>query len=297
VFTNLTQDHLDFHGDMSRYGAAKAMLFSMPGLRWAVVNAADPAMAQMLAQCQAEVLSYGTADSRLSMHDLAVTAQGIAVNVCFEQHKANLRAALLGEFNASNLQAVVGVCLTLGHDLTAICAQCFYLQGVPGRMQKVSNDEQPLVLVDYAHTPDGLEKALQTSQAVAPAQALTVVFGCGGDRDRGKRPLMAAIAESYADQVVLTNDNPRNEEPEQIVRDMVAGLRHKEAEIILDRGEAIAQTIVRAQRRHTILIAGKGHEKTQEIKGEKMAFDDVQVARQALNQWAQRAHEHERSVR
>jgi UDP-N-acetylmuramyl-tripeptide synthetase len=296
-FTNFTQDHLDYHGTMEAYWQAKAALFAWPGLRAAVINLDDPQGAVLqseLAQRQVSTWTYGLRhDVRLQACDLRHHRQGVEFTVIErDEHlkvvaQAEVRAPVIGLFNVSNLLAVLGALRALGHALPEAVRACSSLQAVPGRMQIVGQPQasQPLVVVDYAHTPDALEKALSALQAVAQTRAgrLWCVFGCGGNRDPLKRPLMAAAAEQQAQHLVLTSDNPRHEPPELILAQMVAGLTQPAAaRIELDRRRAIALALREAAPQDVVLIAGKGHETYQEVQGVRLPFSDVQEALDAL---------------
>ncbi len=303
VFTNFTQDHLDFHGDMDAYWKAKSLLFAMPGLASAVVNIDDaigPDLAADLTARQLDVWTVGfeTVDAghraaRLSARAWADTEHGMRLTVVerdaaqqvIEQHP--LQVGLVGRYNASNLLCVLAAARALGVPLAAAVHACTALTPVPGRMQRVSldADAKPLVLVDYAHTPDALEKALLALQPVALRRggALWVVVGCGGNRDASKRPLMAAAAERCAQRLVFTSDNPRNEEPQAIVQQMLGGLKQPAlAQVQLDRALAIRQAVHTAKLLDVVLVAGKGHEEQQEVRGMKTAFSDAQQVRDAL---------------
>jgi UDP-N-acetylmuramoyl-L-alanyl-D-glutamate--2,6-diaminopimelate ligase len=286
VFTNLTRDHLDYHGTMDAYGAAKARLFAWPGLRAAVINLDDPFGRALLAALPAGVhgvgLSSRGAQAEVRAENIALEPDGIAFDLLLGDARHSVRSALLGRFNVDNLLAVAGVLHALGQPAAAIVEVLERLQPVAGRMNSFGGGAKPLVVVDYAHTPDALEQALATLRAHAPTQLLCV-FGCGGERDRGKRPQMAAIAEAGADRVIVTDDNPRNEDGDAIVAEIVAGFARPQAvEVERDRARAIARAIGEAGPRDIVLIAGKGHEPYQDIGGVRHAFDDAVVARTVL---------------
>ncbi len=294
AFTNFTQDHLDYHGDMASYWAAKRALFDWPGLRAAVVNIDDPqgaVLARELAQ-RSELdlwtVSLTDVSARLCVAEHQVTPQGVAcvVREVGDNTATRLALPLVGSYNLSNLLGVLAAARALGVELSAALRACQVLTPVPGRMQSVPGSEAgPMVLVDYAHTPDALEKALAALQPVTGARQgrLWCVVGCGGDRDPIKRPLMAAVAEREADVVVLTSDNPRSEDPQAILAQMVAGLRAPEqARVLPDRAAAIALSVAAAQPQDVVLIAGKGHEDYQEIQGVRRPFSDVSHAAAAL---------------
>ncbi|MES2089237.1 MAG: bifunctional UDP-N-acetylmuramoyl-L-alanyl-D-glutamate--2,6-diaminopimelate ligase MurE/UDP-N-acetylmuramoyl-tripeptide--D-alanyl-D-alanine ligase MurF [Pseudomonadota bacterium] len=300
-FTNFTQDHLDYHGSMSAYWEAKLALFDWPGLRSAVVNLDDPmgdSLADGVRARGLELWSYGLVQtSRLQATGLTHHEQGMAFTLVERSEDLSdvldhidVHTHLVGEFNASNLLAVLGALRALGVGLVQAVEACEHLSAVPGRMQRVSlpqgeSTPLPLVVVDYAHTPDALKKALQALQPLAQARGgrLWCVFGCGGNRDPIKRPLMGAIAEQCADQVVITSDNPRNEAACFILSQIMTGIaRHDGIDVIEDRHEAIANALTRCEAQDVVLIAGKGHETTQEISGVKIPFSDVDDARRAL---------------
>jgi UDP-N-acetylmuramoyl-L-alanyl-D-glutamate--2,6-diaminopimelate ligase len=295
VFTNFSQDHLDFHGSMEAYWQAKADLFAWPGLRAAVINIDDPrgeALQHSLAGSDLRLWTCSQRQpARLCAHGVHHTETGLA----FELVEAGLpavpvRTQLIGDYNVSNLLSVVGSLRVLGLSLEEAARICATLTPVPGRMQRVCPSAEPgiglpEVLVDYAHTPDALDKALRTLQPLAAARggALWCVFGCGGNRDAGKRPLMGAIASALAQQVVVTSDNPRHEKPAAILAAITAGIASNAAvTVIEDRQAAIAHAVAHAAPADVVLIAGKGHETYQDIAGVKHPFSDVDEAMAAL---------------
>ncbi len=293
LFTNFTQDHLDYHGTMAAYWEAKRELFGWSGLQAAVVNVDDPQGAALAAELQSQgslaLWTYGLnrADARLSAHELHYRAGGLAFTLKEQGAPDQLvETGLIGEYNVANLLAVIGGLRALGHTLAAIVPVAGLVTPVPGRMQRVGNGrELPQLVVDYAHTPDALDKALAALAPLAAARGgkLVCVFGCGGDRDRSKRPLMGAIAARLAGQVVVTSDNPRTEDPAQILADIVAGLPAGAPHTALvDRRVAIREAVLGATPADVILVAGKGHEDYQEIQGQRHAFSDVEEARAAL---------------
>jgi UDP-N-acetylmuramoyl-L-alanyl-D-glutamate--2,6-diaminopimelate ligase len=295
MFTNLTQDHLDYHGDMAAYWKAKRALFAWPGLKAAVLNIDDEHGAQLAHTLRAAPLDLWTCSvqgpARLSALGVHHDDGGLAFELCEGDQRLPLRSALIGEFNASNLLGVVGALRALGVPLADAVRAAEALRPVPGRMQRVRIDApgQPEVVVDYAHSPDALEKVLQTLKPVARSRGgkLWCVFGCGGNRDAAKRPLMGAIATRLADHVVLTNDNPRDEAPGFILSQILAGITgHDEVDVIEDRHEAIAHALAEAAPADVVLLAGKGHEDTQEIAGVKRRFSDVDEAREGLSRRA-----------
>ncbi|NLC00381.1 MAG: UDP-N-acetylmuramoyl-L-alanyl-D-glutamate--2,6-diaminopimelate ligase, partial [Pseudomonas formosensis] len=281
-FTNLSRDHLDYHGDMAAYGQAKARLFDQA--ERAVINLDDTFGRQLAEECTLPLIGYSLNDSNADLYcsDIRFDAQGISARLHTAQASAELRSPLLGTFNLSNLLAVAGVLLSLELPLAQIAAQLGLLVPPAGRMQRLGGEGQPLVVIDYAHTPDALEKALAALRAHV-AGRLICVFGCGGDRDRGKRPLMGRIAEQGADQLVITDDNPRTEVSAAIIEDILAGIeRTEQVTVIANRAEAIAQTIAAAAAGDVILLAGKGHETYQEINGVRHPFSDIEQAERAL---------------
>lgn len=290
VFTNLTRDHLEYHGSMEAYGAAKAKLFATPGLGAAVLNLDDPFGARLAAELDGKLPVIGyTLEGRagnetvLAARDLAMDGAGIAFTV----DDLRFRAPVVGRFNVANLLAVIGALLAQGRALDEIAAVLPRLAPPPGRMQAIGGEMKPLVVIDYAHTPDALEKVLTTLREAATARGgrLICVFGCGGDRDPGKRPLMGAVAESLADGIWLTSDNPRGEDPAAIVAAIAAGMKTWPT-IELDRAEAIRRAVEGAGPRDVVLLAGKGHEPYQEIAGVRQPFSDLERARVALEQFS-----------
>jgi len=290
VFTNLSHEHLDYHGDMQGYAAAKQRLFEMPGLRQAVLNFDDSIGRQLAATLagKVEVLGYGlqaeAAPAILARH-IECTETGMAVAVTTPWGEGRFETALLGRFNVSNLLAVLGVLLLRGIPLQGALARLAVLKPVPGRMQSFGGGDRPRVVVDYAHTPDALEQVLIALREHVRGE-LVCVFGCGGDRDAAKRPLMGAIAARLADRVILTNDNPRSEDPETILDAIEAGLpRTAAAAREPDRQRAIAIAIAAARPGDVVLVAGKGHETWQIIGTEQRPFSDIEQVEQQLEAW------------
>ncbi|MCR4465288.1 UDP-N-acetylmuramoyl-L-alanyl-D-glutamate--2,6-diaminopimelate ligase [Burkholderia sp. SCN-KJ] len=297
VFTNLTQDHLDYHGTFDEYEASKSKLFAWRGLRAAVVNRDDAAGRRLLEKLAGRVrtIAYGIgdvhaadADRELVALDVRATATGTAFRLRSSWGDADIEVGTLGTFNVSNLLAVLGSLLAADLPFDAAVAEIARLESVNGRMQRLggrlANDE-PLVVIDYAHTPDALEKTLDALRPIAAARGgrLVCMFGCGGDRDATKRPLMGAIAERLADEVVVTSDNPRSEDPQRIIDQVIAGMTAPDrARRIEDRASAILQAVRGAAREDVVVLAGKGHEATQEIMGKKRTFSDQDHARLAL---------------
>jgi UDP-N-acetylmuramoyl-L-alanyl-D-glutamate--2,6-diaminopimelate ligase len=297
IFTNLTQDHLDYHGTFAAYEAAKTRLFDWPGLRCAVINRDDEAGRRLIANVKGKVrtIAYGLearedapADAVLLASNVRATATGTAFHLTSDWGNADVEVATLGAFNVSNLLGVLGALLVSDVPFEAALAELQKLEPVNGRMQRLGGrlqNDEPLVVIDYAHTPDALEKTLEALRPMAQARGgeLVCMFGCGGDRDATKRPLMGAIAENLADAVVVTSDNPRSEEPGAIIDQIVAGMQDtSKVRRIEDRASAILQAIRHAAREDVIVLAGKGHEATQEIMGKKRAFSDQDHARLAL---------------
>ena len=302
LLTNLSRDHLDYHGDMRHYASAKRKLFAWPTLKFAVVNLDDEFGAELVSQwrdAQVEVVGYGLSDNALRLAErsgmrmvhgklLAMSSKGICLEVRSSWGAATLRSVLVGRFNAANLLGVLAVLLVSDIDLDAAVDSLSTVQPVAGRMQQLGGLGQPAVVVDYAHTPDALEKVLLALReaCVGKGGQLLCVFGCGGDRDKGKRAMMGRIAEKFSDHCIVTSDNPRSEAPQSIVADVVSGMVTGSHEIIVDRAAAIARAIALARHGDTVLLAGKGHEDYQEINGVKHPFSDVAVAVQALNEWS-----------
>jgi len=288
VFTNLTRDHLDYHGDMESYGAAKARLFAWPGLRAAVLNLDDAHGRHLRSRLPAGLRSIGFSSRDASSADVGADGvqldnAGIRFELVLDGERHVVRSPLLGGFNVDNLLAVAGALLALGDAPAEIAGVLGQLEPVPGRMNRLGGDGRlPLVVIDYAHTPDALEQALASLRAHAGARLLCV-FGCGGERDKGKRPQMAAIAQRLADLVMVTDDNPRNENGDAIVSDILAGFHGMDqVQVERDRRAAINRAIGEAGPDDIVLVAGKGHEPYQEIRGVRHPFDDAAVARTAL---------------
>jgi len=284
VFTNLTQDHLDFHGDLARYREAKARLFEMVAPNGvAVVNADDPSSPEMARRSRAPVWTYGIeapADVRAERPDYG--PRGTRCVVASPAGSAPLALALPGRFNLSNALAAAAVALARGLAPDLVCAALGTAPGVPGRCELVDEGQAFAVIVDYAHTPDGLEKVLRLAREVSAGRVLAV-FGCGGDRDRTKRPIMGRIGTDLADHAVFTSDNPRSEEPEGILREIEAGVPGRSNfETEPDRRRAIVRALALARPGDVVVIAGKGHEPYQILRDRTIAFDDREVAREAL---------------
>ncbi len=290
LFTNLSRDHLDYHGTMAAYGAAKAQLFNWPALRVGVINADDAFGRSLLDAARGrgrKVLSYGFGASDVRGSRLASNARGLSLNVETPWGRGELDTRLVGEFNAQNVLGVLGTLLVSGIEFEAAIAMLSDVEAPPGRMQRLGGGDAPLVVIDYAHSPDALEKALTALRsAVQPGGELICVFGCGGDRDRGKRPEMGRIAATLADRVVVTSDNPRNEDPAAIASEIVHGIRptgKRRYAVELDRAAAIAMAVGDARAGDVVLLAGKGHESYQERAGVRAPFLDVEHATRALD--------------
>jgi UDP-N-acetylmuramoyl-L-alanyl-D-glutamate--2,6-diaminopimelate ligase len=311
LFTNLSRDHLDYHGNMETYAAAKARLFHWPGLKYAVLNLDDAfgvELSRQLAGTETRIIGYGLTEQAVRIRDsgkfgmvrgrnLKTSPQGLEFGIDyengFESEYSEFKSEVVGGFNASNLLGVLATLLASGIELPDAVRALQQVRPVAGRMQQLGGGEQPLVVVDYAHTPDALEKVLVALREVLRAGSgadaerevgssrLICVFGCGGDRDRGKRPLLGAVATRLADEVIITSDNPRTENPRVIIDEIAAGAVVN-CHIEEDRGEAILRAIQGAHKGDVVLIAGKGHETYQEINGKKLPFQDGDVARKIL---------------
>ena len=289
VFTNLTRDHLDYHGTMEAYAEAKAKLFAWPRLRAAVINLDDDFGRRLFRETTASrVLGYaiGPVDREFpalvraeNLHD---TPFGQAFSLILPNGRVEVETALVGRYNVSNLLAVAAVLHDAGLAADDVARRLNALTPPPGRMERLGGMGEPLVVVDYAHTPDALENALIALRDVATPRGgrLSVVFGCGGDRDKGKRPQMGRVAETHADRVLVTSDNPRSEVPDSIIADIVAGMRHAEREV--DRATAIRRAVLEAEAQDVILLAGKGHEPYQDMGSIPLPFSDVEHAEAAL---------------
>ena len=283
VFSNLTRDHLDYHADFDAYGAAKRRLFEFPSLRCAVINIDDQfgyGLARSLAQV--DVLTYGQEGADISWEGVEHRADGLRARLCTPWGNASVSAPVYGDFGLANLAAAIGVLVAADQPLEAVCEAAGALSPVPGRMEFFRATGRPTVVVDYAHTPDALAKALAASRRHVEG-ALLCVVGCGGDRDAGKRPMMGRVAATLADQVWLTSDNPRSEDPVAIMRDMAAGIEDASPVTLeADRSVAIAQAIDAAGAGDLVVVAGKGHEDYQEIDGRRHPFSDREAVRQAM---------------
>jgi UDP-N-acetylmuramoyl-L-alanyl-D-glutamate--2,6-diaminopimelate ligase len=351
LLTNLTRDHLDYHGDMQSYAAAKRRLFDWEHLKYAVLNLDDAFGAELAEELilegapsdphpnplsettshstrlqntaakslvipQAgegandpqrgsstlEVIGYGLNDESLKLAERLgirmvygnlsqINAQGLHLQLHTSWGEAVLQSRLIGRFNVSNLMGALAVLLASEMDIDAAVRELGMQKAVAGRMQTLGGKDAPSVVVDYAHTPDALEKVLLTLREVTQPSGGKVicVFGCGGDRDRGKRPMMGTVVSKLADVRIITNDNPRSEDPKSIIEAISQGMQG-EYQVIEDRAKAIAQAISNAQRADTVLLAGKGHEDYQEIKGVRYPFSDSEIAHRALSMWVHEEH-------
>ncbi|HYE38587.1 MAG TPA: UDP-N-acetylmuramoyl-L-alanyl-D-glutamate--2,6-diaminopimelate ligase, partial [Ramlibacter sp.] len=303
IFTNLTRDHLDYHGDMASYEDAKRKLFDWPALKTAVINLDDPAGVRLVDYVKSKqgdtpaLVGYTLHDeaSQPAIEGVAILRAshlrsrhaGTDFHLDTPQGAATVKTQLVGHFNISNTLAVMGALLARGCTLKSAVDAVESLVPAPGRMQQVGGQDTPMVVIDYAHTPDALEKTLQALRQVAQERngALWCVFGCGGDRDPGKRPQMGRISQ-IAEHVLVTSDNPRSEDPHAIIEQIVAGMEQEHPasryQAIEDRAAAILSAIRNAGKQDVILLAGKGHEPYQEIKGRKMPFSDADHAALAL---------------
>ena len=295
VFTNLSQDHLDYHGTMHAYGQAKHLLFKFASLKYVVLNADDPFSAVIMKSLSPTVKPYiyslinqessSTKTATLYAESLHLNDKKLRANIQTPWGQMLLESDILGDFTISNLLAVLGVLGALEIPLEKLIKPLNQLKAVPGRMDRIGGNAQwPLIIVDYAHTPDALEKVLSSLRAQCSAQ-LWCVFGCGGERDLTKRPLMAKAAERYADQIIVTDDNPRHEDPQAIVADILAGFKDRaKLRVEHDREAALAYAIHNAQVEDYILIAGKGHETYQLIGDCVFEFNDKKIVEKILGE-------------
>jgi len=288
VLTNLSRDHLDYHGTMQAYGEAKAKLFAWSELRCRVINIDDEFGRTLAAEKrESRLITYSLEDSSAYLYcrDAQFGDEGVRATLVTPQGQHLLRSSLLGRFNLSNVLAAVGALLGLDYALDEILKVLPQLEGPVGRMQRLGGGAKPLVVVDYAHTPDALEKVLTALRPHAKGRLLCL-FGCGGDRDRGKRPLMAEVVERLADGVLVTDDNPRSEVPAKIFDDIREGFSAAQnVRFVEGRGQAIVEIIASASANDVIVLAGKGHEDYQEINGQRQPFSDLEEAAKALAAW------------
>lgn len=303
MLTNLSRDHLDYHGDMQSYAAAKRKLFDWQDLKYAVLNLDDSYGSELATELSLqdggiELIGYGMSDAALRNAERLgirmvygslerMSSEGLSLSVHSSWGTARLNSGMVGRFNASNLLGTLAVLLVSGISIENAILSLSHMPPVAGRMQRLGGTGQPVVIVDYAHTPDALEKVLLTLRETSDASdgKLWCVFGCGGDRDRGKRPMMGLVAEKFSDRCIVTSDNPRSEDPLAIIAEIAEGMNRQRHQIIADRATAIREAIRQAGMADTILVAGKGHEDYQEICGIKYPFSDVLIAQQALKEF------------
>ncbi len=286
VFTNLSRDHLDYHGDMDSYFRAKERLFLELNPLRAVINMDDSygnRLLDSLKEKETDIIGYGLSLSAdLYAVDISTGTWGTEFGLYYQGHfYSRVKSRLLGIVNIYNMLAAIGSMIALGFDLKDILALCESLNPAEGRMEIINEGQPYTVVVDYAHTPDALEKLLETLRGLGGKRLITL-FGCGGDRDRGKRPLMGEIASGLSDYVFITSDNPRTEKPQQIVEDIVKGIRSDNYTVVLDRREAIFRAVEFCNPGDILVVAGKGHEDYQEINGKRIPFDDRNTVRQAI---------------
>ena len=286
-FTNLSQDHLDFHADMENYFEAKASLFDPSRSERGAVNTDDPYGRRLIATAGVPCVSFGTTeDAEIRATDVSFSPTGTTFNIATSKGDVRVRTSLIGAFNVSNCLAAAGMALQAGVGLDAIEAGLRSLSAVPGRFESIDSGQPFSVVVDYAHTPDSLDNVLRAARALTRDTRVICVFGCGGDRDRGKRPLMGAVAAELADVVVVTSDNPRSEDPHAIIDQILEGVLAHAPEgpdvVEADRTVAIKAALERAETGDVVVIAGKGHETGQQFADHTIPFDDRDVARAAL---------------
>lgn len=284
VFTNLTRDHLDFHPSMEDYFECKKRLFTelLDADGTAVINLDDPYGIKLKSAVNGKMLTYGFEEGAdLFGEDLRVGPEGMRFNISYRGERYPVESGLLGAPNAQNILAAAGAALSMGVSWEAIAAGVRDLKGVEGRFERVELGQGFLLIIDYAHTDDALRRLLYSAREITRGRVITV-FGCGGERDRGKRPLMGAAASELSDLVFVTSDNPRGEDPMEIIRDIEAGIKRQNYRVVPDRAEAIDEAVKAARASDTVLIAGKGHEDYQLIRGERLGFSDRKVAEAAV---------------
>ncbi len=305
LLTNLTRDHLDYHGDMESYAAAKRRLFDWEQLKFAVLNLDDAFGAELAEQLQEgslEVVGFGLSDESLKLAERLgirmvhgnisrMDAQGLTVALHTSWGAGEMQSKLIGRFNASNLLGALSVLLVSGTDINDAVRELGKQKALAGRMQTMGGGDVPTVVIDYAHTPDALEKVLLTlREVIHPLGGKVVcVFGCGGDRDRGKRPMMGKVTAKFADTCIVTSDNPRSEDPRSIIDAIISDMQG-EYQVIEDRARAINHAISTAMPEDAVLLAGKGHEDYQEINGVRYPFSDSEIAHRALSMWMHEEH-------
>jgi UDP-N-acetylmuramoyl-L-alanyl-D-glutamate--2,6-diaminopimelate ligase len=290
IFTNLTLDHLDYHQTMEAYAEAKSKLFAQlrtskkPYAKVAIGNADDPWMSKIMSNCSVPIMTYGiNRPADVSISQLKLSEKGTECVVHYKDKSAAFFTSLIGRFNLYNCLAVFVLGISRGVSLETISHILGSFQNVPGRLEKISNTKGLHVFVDYAHTDDALKNVLKTLNEIKKGRLITV-FGCGGNRDKSKRPKMAEVAEEFSDFTVVTSDNPRQEDPEAIIKEIITGFKRKECfSIEVDRRAAIHQAIQRAKSGDVILIAGKGHETYQIFSHQTIDFDDRLIAQEVLS--------------
>ncbi len=288
IFTNLSQDHLDYHGSMQAYEQAKAKLFKFPSLKNSVINIDDEFGVRLLQQITVSTMAYGWQNADVTLLEVSSHQERLNFKAKIKGEQYELATDLIGEFNATNLIAAIAGIVALGYQASAVVNTVPNLKAPPGRLEKIDADiSKPTVIVDFAHTPDALEQALLTVRTYCEGK-LSVVFGCGGDRDAVKRPLMGEIAEKHADHIVLTDDNPRGERPSAIVVDIMQGLRYP-VTVLHNREDAIRSAVLRASGKDWVLIAGKGHEAEQVYADKTLEINDRDIALSALENWEELA--------
>lgn len=292
VFTNLTQDHLDYHEDFESYLKAKQLLFNMlPSSGTAIINADDPAAEKMVANCPARVVRFGfSPNSDYQIQNLRMKEAGMLLTLRSGSKTWNCQTNAVGKFNAYNVLAAVVVALESGSQLEEVLAACRILPPVPGRLEKMDISAPFQVYVDYAHTPDAMETVLSTLSEAYPSRNLIVIFGCGGDRDKSKRPVMGEIATRIANRVVITDDNPRTEAPMDIIHEIERGCTNRQNyTIIQERAQALRQTLEDAHSGDIIAILGKGHEPYQEINGKRIPYSDMTIVNEYMESYGNSA--------
>jgi UDP-N-acetylmuramoyl-L-alanyl-D-glutamate--2,6-diaminopimelate ligase len=296
VFTNLTRDHLDFHRTMEEYAAAKRLLFAPddgPAPQWVILNADDPASEGMAPRGEARVIWYGIAENAdLGAENIRSGFDGLRFDAVYQGKRQAIESSLVGRINVSNILAAAGVGLSFGMDLVTIAEGIRMCPAVPGRFERIASGQLFLVVVDYAHTDDALRNVISSARELAGNGRVITLFGCGGDRDRTKRPLMGMAAGEASDFVVLTSDNPRSEDPLDIMNDVMVGLRRFDTPHVAepDRAKAIAIALGEAKPGDVVLLAGKGHETYQILKDRTIDFDDRETARQVLQSLGYKKH-------
>ncbi|MEI8300474.1 MAG: UDP-N-acetylmuramoyl-L-alanyl-D-glutamate--2,6-diaminopimelate ligase [Chlamydiota bacterium] len=289
VFTNLSQDHLDYHKTMDNYAAAKKMLFShltslqsKAFVKTSIVNIDDLLGKSLVKEIESKIISYGidNAQADLQAKHLKMSFEGSSFTLIYQGEEILIKTALIGRFNVYNCLAAVGAALAKGLSLKQIQTKLKTFKGVPGRLQKIPTQNGIHVYVDFAHTPQALESVCTTLKELTKGSLISV-FGCGGDRDKDKRPKMASVAEKYCDRMIFTSDNPRREDPEKIIQEMLCGvLSPNKVMVEIDRKQAILQAMSLATKKDIVIIAGKGHESTQIFKDKTIAFSDVDIVKQ-----------------